>query len=125
MHHCLSKIELQKVTDHKLANIEFHDHSIKILLEKAENWEISLGFLTYFYSMIIEKKLNDGEGIVDLIDKFYLLENSLYVIIQEFDNNFVDHLIRNIREKELTLEDELIRLQTNLAEYNYDKSLRF
>ncbi len=125
MHHCLSKLELQEIINHKISNIKIHDHSIKLLLEKAENWEISLGCLTYFFSMIIEKKLNNGENLLNLVDDFFLLENSMYIIIQEFDYNFIGHLIRNIREKELTLEDELIRLQTNIAEYNYDKYIRF
>ena len=75
--------------------------------------------------MILEKKLKNSENLFNVINEFYLLENIIYIIIQEFDNKFVDHLIRNIRENGLTVEDELIRLQTNIAEYDYDQALRF
>jgi len=125
MHHCLTKIELKEIINYKLIDTKIYNNSIKILLKKAENWEISLGCLSYFFSMILEKKLHDGEKLYNLIDDFFHMENSLNIFIQEFDNNFIVHLIRNIREKELTLEDELIRIQTNISEYNYDQSIRF
>ena len=75
--------------------------------------------------MILEKKLNTGQSIENLINNFYLLENLFYSLIQEFDYNYIDHLIRNTREKVLSLEEELIRLQINMAEHNYDKTIRF
>lgn len=125
MHYCLSKEELNEVVNHKLLEKKICDHPLELILEKAENWEISFGCLTYFFSMILEKKINSSEKIGNLIEDFFLLENSLYALIQEFDYTFIDHLIRNMREKELSLEDELIRLQTTFSEYNYDQTLRF
>ena len=125
MHHCLSKYELKEIINCKLRHESISDTSIIAMLEKAESWDLSLGCMTYLFSMIMEKYINDGVDISDMVDDFYFMENSIYIIIQEFDLNFIHHLIRNVRENSLTLEEELIRLQTNIGNYNYDKTLRF
>jgi hypothetical protein len=125
MHHCLSKSELYDIIDYKLLNKDKIDDANKILLEKAENWEISLDCLIYFFSMLIERKLNNSVNISNIINEFYLLDKSAFIVFQEFDTNFIENLIRNIREESLDLEDELIQLQINMDEHNYEKTLRF
>lgn len=125
MHHCLSICELKEVIYFKLLGQPIQNTMINSLVDEAENWEVSLGCLVYFFSCILEKRVNSDEEVENLIRDFFELDSSLHILIQEFDNNFIDHLIRNTREKELMLEDELIRIQTNIAEFNYDKTLRF
>ncbi len=124
MHYCLSIDQLKEFISHKLLDEQIDDASLITLLDRAKNWEVSLGFLVYFFSCILEKRVNSDHNIENLIDDFYKLDHIMNARIQGFDHEFIAHLIRNIREKELTLEDELIRLQTNLAEYNYDKIIR-
>lgn len=125
MNYCLSKAELFALTDSIFYNKTMQDPNLEVLIEKAKTWDISLYCLVYFFSMILENKLNNNESIRTIIEDFYGLDNLFYVIIQDFDTDFIDFLLKNKREKDIPLEDELIQLQNKLADNKYGRNFRF
>ena len=66
--------------------------------------------------------MNDG---VDLIESFYNLENQIFFDIQELDSEFVNFMVRNSRDTDLTLEEQLISLLEKLSDHDYNQTLRY
>jgi len=125
MHHCLSKDELQQLLDLRANNVAIEVDELRIWIELAETWQEELGALTYLFSHILERRAKGGLDCAGLIKIFYELPEVMSLHIQEFDADFVEYMLRNIRNKTLTLEEELVGLQTRLREYNYERTLRY
>ena len=56
---------------------------------------------------------------------FYELPVIMCLHIQEIGPEFVAYMLSSVRDKSLTLEEELVGLQTRLREYNYERTLRY
>ena len=95
------------------------------MIENAENWQDELGCLTYLFAMVLEGKGKDGGDCQRLIDLLYQLAERMYIYIQEFDLDFVEFMLRNVRSAGLSLEEELIDLQNRLREFRYEYALRY
>lgn len=125
MHHCLSKDELRQLLNLKADNLAIETDELRIRIELADNWQDELGALTYLFSHILERRAKGGLDCAGLIKMFYELPEVMSLHIQEFDSDFVEYMLRNIRDKSLTLEEELVGLQNRLREYDYERTLRY
>lgn len=125
MHHCLSKQELKQLLDAKNGVQEIEDELLRIWVANAECWTDELAGLNYFLSQILERKQRSGEDCGPLIDLFFDLENQMALIPQAFDLRFVEFMLRRVRNRSMSLEEELITLQDDVGDYRYDRALRF
>lgn len=124
MKYCLSKNELLNFIDHIINKTEINEET-RTQVESAKNWHDQLICLSYFLSIILERKKQDGEDCQKIIDEIYQQPEELFLSIQEFDSDFVHYIIRHTRNRSLSLEDDLILLQNDLAEHLYDKAIRY
>lgn len=53
------------------------------------------------------------------------MRNELCFEIQEGDEQFIEYLLRHLRNSDESLEATLIELQNGLSEYRYEKALRY
>jgi hypothetical protein len=125
MHYCLNKEQLRQFVDFIADDVNIEDGNLRLLVENAASWQDELGCLTYLFSMILERKGKQGEDCERLIALFYRLAEQMYVDIQEFDYRFIEYLLKNIRNRELSLEEELIEIQNHLSEFRYEHTLRY
>ena len=61
----------------------------------------------------------------ELISLYYNLENLIWFRVQNFDEDFIENLLRNLTNDELDLEEELIDCQNRQREFRYARNLRY
>lgn len=125
MHHCLSKDELRQLLNQKAGNLAIASEELRRRIELAENWQDEVGALTYLFSHILEATAKAGRDSKSIIATFYGLPDLMSFHIQDFDLKFIEFMLANIRDRTLTLEDELIGLQNRLREHDYGRTLRY
>lgn len=121
---CLDRNELEKLIKAEIerGNTE-DDKSLELRIEDAKNWADKLIGFSYFLSKIFEKKIKQGktiETLKEVLDQTYLLNESMWFEIQEFDEKFVDFILRFERDPILSLEDDLVQLQNKLSRFEYE-----
>lgn len=125
MYHCLSRNELKCLIESKISNETIEDDELRLWVDNACYWQDEIAAFNYFLSKILERKLKDGHDCMKLIDIFYMLEEEMAFNVQEFSRDFIDYMLRNIRDPNLSLEEDLIRLQDSLSEHSYHGTLRY
>ena len=125
MTYCLNRLELTEIIDHIVNKKTMNDDELKELFESAQYWQDQLICLSYLLSIILERKQKDGENCQKVIDEIYRLPDELFIFIQEFDSDFVDYMLRHTRNSSLSLVDDLVLLQNNMAKHLYDKTIRY
>lgn len=121
---CLDRDELEKLIKAEIENVDIEDDkSLELRIEHAKNWADQLIGFSYFLSKIFEKKIKQGktiETLNEMLDQTYLLNESMWFEIQEFDEKFVDFILRFERDSILSLEDDLVQLQNKLSRFEYE-----
>lgn len=125
MHHCLNKDAISGLIDKQIENLTIDDPVLILRIENAELWYDELSLLSYLLSQILENKKTAGIDCQRLINLIYELSNNMYLTIEEFNFDYICFMLGNLRNKELSLEDELVRIQNGFREYGYDKCLRY
>ncbi len=123
--HCLSKNDLESFLNNILHGAEIEDNILNILVENCRTYEGYLTGLTYFVAQIVDRRLKKSIHTSMFVSEVYQLQNHVAFEVQEFDNDFVDFLLRNKREKSLNLEEELIDIQNRISDHQYVKNFRF
>ncbi len=121
---CLDRNELEKLIKAEIEKSDIEDDKLlELRIEYAKNWSDQLIGFSYFLSKIFEKKLKQGktiETLKEVLDQTYLLNESMWFEIQEFDERFVDFILRFERNSILSLEDDLVQLQNKLSRFEYE-----
>ena len=125
MHHCLTKDELRQLIDMKADGLEIESDELRIRIEHADIWQDEVGALTYLLSQILERRAKEGLDCATFIRTFYEFPEVMSFRIQEFDFEFVEYMLANIRDRRISLEEELIGLQDRLREHDYGRTLRY
>jgi hypothetical protein len=125
MYYCLNKDELKQLIEYKAEGANVNDESLKTLIENAECWLDEVGGLTYLFSHVLDKRVRSGQDCAAFIETLYTLEDSMSFQIHECDYEFVDFMLRNLRDDSLTLEEELVELQSHLSRNEYGRVIRF
>ncbi len=125
MYYCLNKEELKQLIEYKVDGIDVNNVSLKRRIEDAECWQDNIGGLTYLFSQTIDRKVRNGRDCTTLIETLYRLEEEMAFEVHECDQQFVDYMLRNLRDSTLTLEEEMVEIQSHLRMYDYRRIIRF
>jgi len=126
MYYCMNKSELHRFIDYKATGKVIDDETLRISVDNAEWWLGELGGLTYLLSQLLEKFVKQGPYHPEqIVATLYELEQTMNFALHECDADFVRFMLRNLRDRKIPLEDELVELQTHLGRYEYGGSLRF
>jgi hypothetical protein len=125
VHYCLNREELKQLLDFKTDSVVLESGLLSNRIANAENWQDELCGITYLFSKILEKRLKDGSDCNYLIDVLYSLEEEMWFHVQECDTNFIEYMLRNIRTIGLSLDEELIELQSKIGNHMYERALRY
>ncbi len=125
MYKCFNKQELLDLINCKLEKRVELEPTYDQLYLNAEEWRDEIGCLSYILSFIIEQKINNLENSKRVINFIYELKDKIFFTLQEIDSDFIDYLIRNLPDPELSLEDNLILIQQGYREYDYKTAIRY
>ena len=99
--------------------------NLRLWIELADSWQEEVGAHTYLLAQILERKTKVAGDCLSVIKIFYELPDFMSLHIQEIGPQFVAYMLRNVRDRTLTLEEELVNLQTRLREHNYERTVRY
>lgn len=98
---------------------------LSLEIEEARCWTTRIICIALFFARVLEQ----GEPTIDekkrKIEVLYAMEGELYLEIQEGDDQFIEYLLRHLRNPGDSLESILIELQNGLSGYRYEKALRY
>jgi hypothetical protein len=116
----MNKAELKSFIAYKSVGTEVEDRSLRIRIDEAEWWSGELGALAYLFSHVLENLgKQDGYNCGELITLLYALTDSMNFTLHECDVAFVKFMLRNLRDREIELTDELVELQSHLVRHEY------
>ena len=120
MQRCLTKRELDLLVDNNWSLIE-DDESDELvqLLEQCESWENELICFSYFLSQKLERKAKVGGDCQLVLRQTFQRSLEMWLSIQQFDAKFIKYLFRSVRDRNVTLEEGLIEVQTRLGQHIY------
>lgn len=119
-YYCMSKAELKSFIAYKSVGTEVEDSSLRIRIDDAEWWSGELGALAYSFSQLLENfAKQDSNNCAELITTLYALTNSMNFTLHECDVDFVKFMLRNLRDRDIELADELVELQSHLVRHEY------
>jgi hypothetical protein len=124
MYYCLNKDELGNLIQYKANDAEIENESLRSRIDDSECWRGRLGSLTYLFSQILERPSKEGEDCLRLITILYGLPDSMEFALHECGSGFVDFMLSNIRNRELSLEEDLVEVQTHRGRYEYGTTIR-
>ncbi len=121
MQRCLSKRELDLLVDNNwsLSGDDESDNLVQ-LLDQCESWENELICFSYFLSQTLERKAKTGMDCQVTLRQTFQKSSEMWLTIQQFDAKFIKYLFRNVRDRNVTLEDGLIEVQTKLGQHIYE-----
>jgi hypothetical protein len=119
MYHCLNRTELTQLLDFKSGHMEIEDDQLRRRIEDAESWSDELGALTYTFACMLERKTGNGEDCQSYIELLYQLADEMFLRIDECNSVFVAHMLRQVRDRNLSLEEELIEFDDSIGRYEF------
>jgi len=120
MHYCLNREELNQLIDFKAHSKEVELPDLALWIEASRNWEVELGCLNYLFAQILEKKTHEKQDCSGMIDLLYDSPEQMYLRIHECDHEFITYMLRFLREANVSLEEELVKLHSYMCEYKYE-----
>ena len=119
-YYCMNKAELKSFIAYKSVGTEVADSSLRIRIDEAEWWSGELGALAYSFSHLLENFAKQGGyNCKELITLLYALTNSMNFTLHECDVDFVKFMLRNLRDRDIELTNELVELQSHLVKHEY------
>jgi len=119
-HYCLNRDQIFQVIQNLIESETINDeNNLSILLEMAQYWHLELISINYLLSQILERCNKQGKDSVFILNEYYGLQNNLWLNIEEYNEAFINYLMRNLRDKNLSLEEDLIQIQEKYREYEY------
>ena len=91
-------------------------------LEEGEVQEV-VG-LTYLLVQILVRLRRQDQPIKSVVSDFFDLPNKLWFAVEEFDLDFLDYMLINMRDQRLALEDDIVDIVTNMRRHRYGDTLR-
>lgn len=121
MQRCLNKRELDLLVDNNW-DLTGDDESddLALLLDQCKSWENELICFSYFLSQTLERKAKVDGDCQLVLRQIFQQPSEMWLTIQQFDAKFIKYLFRNVRDRNITLEDGLIEVQTNLGQHIYE-----
>ena len=120
MHYCLNREELSQFIEFKANDTAVDLNDLALWIEASRNWEIELGCLNYLFAQILERKTHDKQDCSGLVQLLYDSSDQMYLRVHECDYAFIAYMLRFLRESDISLEEELVRLHNNMCEHKYE-----
>lgn len=122
MGYCLRKKELDVLVDNSwdVSSLEDEHEYLKHQLSQCEFWESEVFILMYFLSQTLERNLKSGVDCDSIIEKVVQQSIDKWLSLQGFDSKFVSYMFRNLRDRKMNLEDNLVEIQENLSRFIYE-----
>ncbi len=121
--YCLNQEELSRFIEVELKGGAIYDDETEFqyLLDNWRYWDTEFICLATTFSQILEQKLKAGQDARSILRETYALSENTgrWLTIEGFDEDFVGYFLRHSRQAELTIEDDLNYLRSQLGEYKY------
>lgn len=119
--HCLNKVEMRSLIDYCVSRTPITDEYLAKCVEHAEAWAYEIIGMNYIFAHLLERARRDGHDTKVLLDSFYQIESSgrMFFHIQELNGDFLEFMLRTISDRNLTLEEKLVEIQTKLSARQY------
>jgi len=121
--YCLNKDELSRFIDVEIEGGQLYEEDLVLgsLLYSWRNWDIELVCFATLLSHLLERKQKQSKDAITLLKSMYNIpeEKGLGLIFEQVDERFVGYMLKFIRRKELSIEEDLIDIRHQFGEYNY------
>jgi len=122
--YCLNREELTKFLEFLLLEFRLEDlpkdAHIRSLIEEWQNWHLELVCLATLLSQVLENKQKQSINVHAILQQVYTLsEHQGLFMVEPIDENFIEYMLRYVREEDLEIEDDLIRIRRDFGEYKY------
>lgn len=121
--YCLTKEELSLFMEIEFEGREYLDDVIEFhyLLENWRTWDTEFICLATVFSQILEQQLKSGKDALSTLKRAYaLLENTgRGLTIEGFDEKFVAYFLRHYRTEDISIDEDLNYLRSQLSEHKY------
>lgn len=118
MNFCVNQSQLEQLIDNKLNNKNVDDRTLADFIANADSWVSKIGIITYILAKVKEKY--DIQNIIEYFNNIFDFPNHAYIEFQECDSNFITQLLNHNRNREMSLEEELIQIEYRILNHNYD-----
>ena len=124
MFHCLSQQELSDFIDHLVLYKMKDDKILNAIIQHSQDWHQEIIILAYFLTIVLARKKKENDYNQTILDSIYGLPEDMFLEINGFNNDFIKFLLINIRDKSLSLEEDLLNIHNLYKNYDYTKTLR-
>ncbi|NQT60360.1 MAG: hypothetical protein HQ557_15375 [Bacteroidetes bacterium] len=122
MNYCLNGTELEAILLLFLENKTIEDVTLKSLIGNAVQWQDNLICMTFSFARILERQRGADSLNEMMISKLFSLPNEMLMDIQEYDEDFVNYMLKSEYVNESNLESALITVTRRLSEHDYGKN---
>lgn len=123
--YCLKTEEIYQILNWRDCEESLECEELSLEIAQACCWNSKIICIALFFARLLEREQTTIDAKKSIIEKIYTMDDVLYFEIQEGDHQFVEYLLKHIRNPNESLEATLIELQNGLSEYNYEKALRY
>ena len=122
--HILNKNDTRAFLEATCLDFSSSDLTINTIIEDAQSWQKEVHCLSLFAAIFLERQSHEGGNCQPLVDRIYGLEDKMCFSMNECDPDFVEYLLRNIRESGLPMEEILTDILTRYSNYDRSKTIR-
>ena len=109
--YCLNKDELSRFIDIEIDGRQLYEdeYELRIILDKWQSWDIELVCFATLFSHLLERRQKRFMDALLLLKRIYHLseERGLGLSIEQIDEQFVDYMLKHVRRREITIEENL------------------
>ncbi len=121
--HCLNREELSTFLEIILGtnNFQTEDEQMRFLVEEWESWNLELLCLATILSQFLNNKQKYSDiNVHNILEIIYNLPNEKGLFsIEQIDENFITYMLKEVRNDDDNIEDNLIEIRRKMSEYKY------
>lgn len=125
MYYCLNKYELIILLNHLISGTEIKEDQLQQLIMDSQNWTCLIGVLNYTFCMVLEQNRKQQGNRSEKIHTLYNATDEMLLEIHEIDKPFINHMLNNLPQRSLSIEENLIDIQNDIGNYNYGNKVRY
>lgn len=119
--YCFNKLELSAFLEREFNLTENSEvPHIDAIIEQWTNWETQLTCLATLLSQVLETKQKQDIDVHNILENLYQFSEIKGLFdIEQVNIRFLDFMFEHIREVDLEIEDNLIKIKQELNERKY------
>jgi len=123
--YCLNVDETAQILKWRERGTPVACEELSLEIEEARCWTTRIVCIALFFARVLEREATTIDTQKSRIEMLYAIEDELCFEVQEGDDQFIEYLLRHLRNPGDSLEAALIELQTGLSNHRYEKTLRY